>query len=300
VHGVNDALLDGPMPFAVTVGPTTSGDPHYSALPARTVTGMNADDEVGVGQGTSGSPVNLTGLLPYQGQVGTGTDWSYYRVNLLAGQVLVTLGAVTDDVALSVYGNANLQPSALLCSSNAAGAKAPESCTATVPASGTIWIVVSGAGTARGAGFVVDVRQGVSYVATDVPKGIPDATPAGVDSVLLVSGAPATIAKVTVLLNVTHTYDGDLTVTLISPSGTPVELTSGNGGSADNYTSTLFDDDAATSITAGSAPFTGSYRPEQALSTLAGQDPNGTWHLRAVDSYSGDTGTLTGWTLRIW
>ncbi len=298
VHGVNDALLDGAMPFTVTVGPTTSGDGNYNARPARNVTGLNADDEVGVGQGTSGSPVNLTGLLPYQGQVGTGLDSSYYRVDGLAGQVLVSVTAVTDDVSLSVYGNANLNPSSLLCSSNAAGARAPESCTAT--ASGTIWIVVSGTGTARGAGFVLDVRQVFVYAATDVPKAIPDYPAAGVDSVLAVAGAPATIAKVTVLLNVTHTYDGDLTLTLISPSGTPVLLSSGNGGSSDNYTDTLFDDAAATSITAGVAPFTGSYRPEQALSTLAGQDPNGTWSLRIVDSYGGDIGTLWAWTLTIW
>jgi subtilisin-like proprotein convertase family protein len=298
VHGVDDALLDGAMPFTVTVGPTTSGDTHYNALPAKAVTGTNADDEVGVGQGTSAAPVNLTGLLPYQGQVGTGS--SYYRVDGLSGQVLLTLTAVTDDVSLSVYGNANLNSSSLLCSSNAAGAKASESCLATVPASGTVWIVVSGAGTTQGAGFVLDVRRVYSYVATDVPKAIPDYDATGVDSVLTVAGGPATIAKVTVLLNVTHTWDSDLTITLISPSGTPVVLTSGNGGSGDNYTNTLLDDAAVASITTGTAPFTGSYRPQQALSALAGQNPGGTWRLRIVDSYSGDIGTLEGWTLTIW
>ncbi len=77
-------------------------------------------------------------------------------------------------------------------------------------------------------------------------------------------------------------------------------LTSGNGGSGDNYTHTVFDDSAAASITTGTAPFTGSYRPQQALSALAGQDPNGTWKLHVVDSYTTDVGTLTGWTLTIW
>jgi hypothetical protein len=63
-----------------------------------------------------------------------------------------------------------------------------------------------------------------------------------------------------------------------------VDLSSGNGGSGDNYTNTTFDDEAATAITAGSPPFTGNFRPEVALSAFDGQLPGGTWTLTIQDT----------------
>ncbi|MEL6836493.1 MAG: proprotein convertase P-domain-containing protein, partial [Bacteroidota bacterium] len=62
-------------------------------------------------------------------------------------------------------------------------------------------------------------------------------------------------------LDITHTWDGDLEITLISPATTRLTLSDGNGGSGDNYTGTIFDDAAATCITAGSPPFTGTFLP---------------------------------------
>jgi subtilisin-like proprotein convertase family protein len=58
-------------------------------------------------------------------------------------------------------------------------------------------------------------------------------------------------------LDITHTYHGQLTSTLFAPDGTPVEFFSNVGGSGDNFTATVLYDAAATSITAGSTPFTG-------------------------------------------
>src|SRR5205814_2916152 len=60
-----------------------------------------------------------------------------------------------------------------------------------------------------------------------------------------------------------------------------------------------FTDAAATPISAGTAPFTGQFRPEQAFSTLnAGLDPNGTWTLIMVDeSNTGFTGVFNSWTI---
>src|SRR5688500_18859545 len=69
----------------------------------------------------------------------------------------------------------------------------------------------------------------------------------------------------TVNVNITHPYDGDLEIVLISPNGIQTILSSNNGGLGDNYTNTTFSMSAGTSITAGVAPFTGSFIPEESF-----------------------------------
>ena len=107
-----------------------------------------------------------------------------------------------------------------------------------------------------------------------------------------------TIEDLNVQINLTHTWDSDLDITLIAPDGTVVELTSDNGSFGDNYTNTLFDDEALTDITSGYAPFSGTFRPEGDLSDFDGMDMSGIWTLRIVDDMGGDTGTLDSWSLQ--
>jgi subtilisin-like proprotein convertase family protein/subtilisin family serine protease len=115
----------------------------------------------------------------------------------------------------------------------------------------------------------------------------------------LVSTTAGAIAGITVTLNITHTWVSDLTVRLTSPTGTVITLVAGRGGSGDNFTGTVFDDAAAVAISAGTAPFTGSFRPEQPLSELIGQAAAGNWQLTAVDRFTADSGTLVNWSLNL-
>jgi MYXO-CTERM domain-containing protein len=116
----------------------------------------------------------------------------------------------------------------------------------------------------------------------------------------LVTSSPGILSDVNVSIDITHTWDSDLDITLISPAGTRIDLTSDNGGSADNYTGTTFDDEGVDGpITAGSAPFTGSFQPEQPLSTLDGEIANGTWTLEIADDAGGDGGQLNSWSVTI-
>ncbi|HYF63233.1 MAG TPA: proprotein convertase P-domain-containing protein, partial [Herpetosiphonaceae bacterium] len=91
------------------------------------------------------------------------------------------------------------------------------------------------------------------------------------------------IADVNVTVTITHPFDADIQAHITSPSGQEVELTSDNGGSGANYTNTVFDDNAATPVTAGAAPFTGSFRPEGSLADLNGTWANGVWTLHVYD-----------------
>ncbi len=102
-----------------------------------------------------------------------------------------------------------------------------------------------------------------------------------------------------VCININHPYDADLEVALIAPDGSQVMLTYANGGDGDNYTNTCFDDRAATSITQGSAPFTGSFRPNEILGYVNnGQSANGIWTLYIHDLYAwADNGVLLNWNI---
>jgi subtilisin-like proprotein convertase family protein len=131
----------------------------------------------------------------------------------------------------------------------------------------------------------------------DVPQAIRDQQT--IVSTLTVSGQASSLLDVEVKVNITHTWDFDLDVYLISPSGTRVELFTDVGGEGDNFTDTILDDQAGVGIASGVAPFTGSYRPEGFLSALLGQNPNGIWRLEITDDAGGDVGTLNSWAIRI-
>ena len=109
-----------------------------------------------------------------------------------------------------------------------------------------------------------------------------------------------TITNVRVLnMNITHTWDADLDIYIDHPDATEIMLSTDNGGAGDNYVNTSFDDDDATAITAGTAPFTGTYRPEASLTGFDTKNSSGTWRLRVYDDANGDVGTLTSWTLEL-
>ena len=136
------------------------------------------------------------------------------------------------------------------------------------------------------------------FNSTDTPIDIPDNNLTGITSIINVPDANAVdINDINVTLNITHTWVGDLTLTLISPNGTNVILSNGNGGSGNNYTNTVFDDDASNTISSGSAPFTGLFIPDEALSILNGVFSSGDWSLLVVDDAEYDTGSIDSWNI---
>ncbi len=149
--------------------------------------------------------------------------------------------------------------------------------------------------TARTGSPAVSTR---SYPSMDVPKSIPDNNPAGVTSTVAVAETGA-VSGVRVTVNLTHSYDGDISLSLVGPNGAEVSLSAKHGSSGDNYTGTVFDDAAATPIASGSPPFTGSFRPDAPLSAFHGLPANGAWTFKVVDSVSNDVGTIDAWTLEL-
>lgn len=143
--------------------------------------------------------------------------------------------------------------------------------------------------------------------ALPVPTG-----PAVVTSTIVVSGAGAYLQDADATTALTHTFAADLDITLASPAGTVVTLTSDNGGGNDNvFTGTVWDDDANPAGTVPYATNEGlvtdrlyvnltpapSLVPEEAMGAFIGENPNGTWTLTISDDLAGDGGSLAGWTL---
>ncbi|MBL8864472.1 MAG: proprotein convertase P-domain-containing protein, partial [Planctomycetia bacterium] len=106
-----------------------------------------------------------------------------------------------------------------------------------------------------------------------------------------------TIADVNVRFSISHTYDSDLVIRLVGPGGQSATLVNRRGGSANNFNATTIDDESATSIANGAAPFSGTYRPETTLTTFDGLNARGTWSLTVQDTARQDTGSLTAFSL---
>ena len=143
---------------------------------------------------------------------------------------------------------------------------------------------------------------------------------AGVTTSLTVSGIPtgATVTGIAVNFNATESYDGDLELNLMAPNASVINLLgTGTGNSGANYTNTTISSAGATAIStiASGAPWTGVWAANASASPTVGSsvypsttttwapleasNPNGTWVLVGRDNYSGNTATLTSWTLTI-
>ena len=107
------------------------------------------------------------------------------------------------------------------------------------------------------------------------------------------------VNDVNVIVNLDHTYDGDLDIKLRGPNNAEVVLSDRHGGSGENYTNTVFDDEATNPIANGSAPFTGSFQPDGNLSDFDGLQSIGDWTLVITDNANIDGGTLLDWTLQL-
>ncbi|MBB1340761.1 MULTISPECIES: S8 family serine peptidase [Pseudoalteromonas] len=106
----------------------------------------------------------------------------------------------------------------------------------------------------------------------DTAVAIPDNNVDGVDSVITVND-PLTVFATQASIDISHTYIGDLIVTLTSPSGTSSTLHSQSGGSADDIVQSY------------------------SLADFNGEVATGDWVLHIEDTYAADTGTLNNWSL---
>ncbi len=137
-------------------------------------------------------------------------------------------------------------------------------------------------------GFVCNGAPSICSYGTRITHcpslGIPDNLAAGVSDTIVVTDA-FVVGDATVDVDITHTYIGDLVVSLSSPGGSTVTLHNGSGTSAENisgnYDITLTPDGPGT------------------LDDFNGQSSTGSWTLTVSDNAALDLGTLNCWGLNL-
>lgn len=114
-----------------------------------------------------------------------------------------------------------------------------------------------------------------------------------------VMGAGGVLNDIEVSVNMTHTFMGDLDITLESPAGTTVQLWDSDCSSSDDLNGVFADGGAGAGTVCG--PTTGSIGPSGpgTLDDFDGEDPNGTWTLTIVDNAAGDSGNVAAWSVDI-
>lgn len=157
--------------------------------------------------------------------------------------------------------------------------------------------------------IIANVPTAIQSTPVAIPTG-----PGVATSTILVAGAGSAIHDVNAQTFITHTFSADMDITLTSPSGTVVTLSTDNGAGNDNvFNGTVWDDDANP---AGQVPYTTNNGlvsdhayvnntlasplvPEEAMAAFMGEDPNGTWTLTVSDDLAGDGGSIDSWSLDI-
>ena len=136
------------------------------------------------------------------------------------------------------------------------------------------------------------------------PLNIPAAGTSGMMDTALLDvdiAAACTITDVDVLLNLNHTFLGDLVVSVTSPEGTPSTLfTQICGGNNDIMA--IVDDDAATPIGSVCSPLGFVRYTTQSgvgLDLFDGESAAGIWMLDINDLLGGDSGMLNNWSVTI-
>lgn len=158
-----------------------------------------------------------------------------------------------------------------------------ESCPVSNPQAGTYHVMIQGysdfSGTSLAASFTEPSggntgggdTGGAATYRNDNNYSIPDNRSSGVSSPIDVTRTGDS-GSVTVKVDISHTYIGDLQVELHSPAGQVAVLHDNSGGSANDIVKTYTVD-------------------------MSGTESAGTWKLKAVDSARRDTGRIESWEL---
>ncbi|MCP3920242.1 MAG: M6 family metalloprotease domain-containing protein [bacterium] len=125
-----------------------------------------------------------------------------------------------------------------------------------------------------------DASAAVLEANAEPALAIPDLDPVGVSSSIAIAET-GTVSGMTVMLDIDHTFIGDLEVDLVAPSGASARLHDNSGGAQHDLKRT-YDSTSST-----------------ALASMVGQPTGGDWILRVRDLANADVGTLNRWGVTI-
>ncbi|NNK11926.1 MAG: proprotein convertase P, partial [Flavobacteriaceae bacterium] len=133
--------------------------------------------------------------------------------------------------------------------------------------------------------------------AQDLPLSISSTgTPTLQTSIMVVDDLP--VSDINVSLNIEHSFLSDLIVSLISPAGTEVILTSNSCSQLENINA-VFDDSASPFVCNGNPGISGTVKPLGSLASLNGESSFGEWILLVRDTAPADGGFIQDFTLEL-
>ncbi len=136
------------------------------------------------------------------------------------------------------------------------------------------------------------------FSSADVPLAIPEGGGTSGSTVSTLDVADSgEIVSLTLTLDGTHTWMGDLDFNLQSPEGTSVMVME-RACSSDNDFDLTLDDLAGSSIPCPPVGG-GTYLPSNPLAAFNGEEVNGQWLMTIDDNAGGDSGTLSAWSMDI-
>jgi len=137
-------------------------------------------------------------------------------------------------------------------------------------------------------------------VSTSPAITIPDNTPSGVAYSINFAASGLSISDITVSLNLSGGYNGDIYAYLSHGSQISTLLNGPSTGLSGSGMNVTFTEGTSSPIpTTSSAYLTGSYTANTELATFNSTDPNGNWTLFFSDLSPGDTSTLNSFSLDI-
>ena len=324
--GATGSLASGPwLPPVTIVGQTVTGNAQQFLTPPGAWQPLN---DTGTGTPQQGAPFQVLGtngpisgpvlgVMPGAvafGTVSTGSTNTQTVTLTNNGTAPLTISSVTytGDAGVTIT-----QPAATTL---APGASTTMTATFGPTTAGAITGTISIATNAPGSPATVAVTgMGMAppppgtYPSTDTPVTIPDNTPGGVTSTIVVPATETrTITDLDVDLNITHSWTGDLIIMLAK--GTTMSTLmdrpgyTGTGfGCSGNDPNIIADDEGMDgSIEDSCTPTTsspaypvpdGRYTPFTPLSVFDTTPAAGTYVLTISDNAAGDTGTLDSWAL---
>ena len=140
-----------------------------------------------------------------------------------------------------------------------------------------------------------------TFTATDFSNNVIATTPNSVATVPLTITGGYTIGDINVNIGITHTWIGDITVTLEGPAsiGTPIiRLLDLPCGNQKNINCTM-DDNGGTPTCSGIPAVFGSIAPLDALSSLNTLPADGEWILKVLDHNDQDGGTIDSFSINL-
>jgi len=152
--------------------------------------------------------------------------------------------------------------------------------------------------------FTTGLVNCAAQAATDLPLAVgPDG--GSVTTSIIEVEASGLISSIRLLdLNIIHTYIGDLSATLTSPSGTTVILFNDSNCSQEDMLVSFDDnteqsaDDFANTCSTDAIAISGEFQPLESFSSaFTGEEMQGEWVLNILDNANVDGGVLNGWKL---